>query len=881
MDPLSVTLAVVSFATAVKDLVELGQKIYESFEKASNNLRNAQRVAEDVKEMLEEIKIFCERHKDSINDMKDFCLALQCLLGKFRSFETSILPLLPHRQTGGRKSSILRGWWNNKKIEESILDLQNHIVKVMRRHMMKSTMRTEVKLEAIHRETRRGLEVLDIVRRDVSAMRITTAATTTMTHRSNESSGRTSDEFNRSVIIFAQSTHSTSTPMLRTPNVITEELMTAAYIKLHINDVAMTVEKMSTLPASSLSLNNVPPFEFSLALEEMSMGITHLRRHVVRQVTRLRDLLDTERIHTVSIYDSARALYGLSVGLHILNMGHESILVCKWAITLARMLVEASGGGQPDLAADLALYLLNQSIYSKNPGDATQSLQAVEEAYAVTRDLRSHYGGETYFQILYSKVLFQYATMVDTQRAIDMSIEAVQVLEELLNVRAFTRSSLPNKIEGVVEPSSSFLDSLFSSAAPIDAIILYGEALQSLETYLFIDGHSENRLLRLTIAVRREMVSIYGDECKSELATALSFRLQGSTYSSGIPLGIPLDQVIDMADECSQLLRELAAKNPLRYALSLVSVLWAKAATLQSFHRDAEAITTWEEVVSIAGQIIQDSQLHATALSNLTGQLRHLKRHNDAVQTGTLAINTYHEKAETQAQRYFDLCKDLQHLQRYKESAEAAQKSVALYRHLAMRNSGTWMGDLTAGLSNLAHCLAASGDYSTALMAWKESVSMIDSFLNTNLNPDESSVTIDKYLTALHTHVLISYVLEGEDKCLDVCSTAVQHLLRLSEIYPQSAAVIKALLQAECCYAYNMLRFGHLQDALDYIEPYFDVWTSEWEDLINFRSWHATMVHLKADVLDAQGCTETAHREKCRWVLMLLSKYIANDRITM
>ena len=31
MDPLSVTLAVVSLTTAVKDLVELGQKIQESF----------------------------------------------------------------------------------------------------------------------------------------------------------------------------------------------------------------------------------------------------------------------------------------------------------------------------------------------------------------------------------------------------------------------------------------------------------------------------------------------------------------------------------------------------------------------------------------------------------------------------------------------------------------------------------------------------------------------------------------------------------------------------------------------------------------------------------------------------------------------------------
>ena len=36
MDPLSVTLAVVTLTTAVKDLVELGQKIHDSFAKVSN-----------------------------------------------------------------------------------------------------------------------------------------------------------------------------------------------------------------------------------------------------------------------------------------------------------------------------------------------------------------------------------------------------------------------------------------------------------------------------------------------------------------------------------------------------------------------------------------------------------------------------------------------------------------------------------------------------------------------------------------------------------------------------------------------------------------------------------------------------------------------------
>ena len=38
-------------------------------------------MAEDIKEMVEEIKAFCEDRKDTLDNMKDFCVALQVLLG--------------------------------------------------------------------------------------------------------------------------------------------------------------------------------------------------------------------------------------------------------------------------------------------------------------------------------------------------------------------------------------------------------------------------------------------------------------------------------------------------------------------------------------------------------------------------------------------------------------------------------------------------------------------------------------------------------------------------------------------------------------------------------------------------------------------------------
>ncbi|KAF5319234.1 hypothetical protein D9619_008389 [Psilocybe cf. subviscida] len=794
MDPLSAVLAIVSLTSAVKDMVELGQKIHESFAKVSKNLRKARRMAENIKEMIEEIKEFCEDHKDVLVNTKEFLLAVQSLLGKLRDFETSVLPLLP--KTGQRKLGLfIRGWWNNNKIQESISDLESDVVQVMRRYMMKSTMRSEVKLEAIHQETSRGLnsvheditqglEVLAVVWRDVSAIRTTIATTTS--HRSYEFSGTTTDEFNRNVIIFAKSTPSTSAPMLHTPDMITEELMTAAYIKLQINSIAMTVERIVQLPASatdnshsnSVSLLQLSPIseQASVVLKQASMSITHLRHHVVQQVTHIRNLLEAKRVHTISIQDSVNALNMLSSGLGILGMDRESTLVGKWAITLTRTLFDASR--QPHLGAALAFYLLNQSMRYFMSGDNTQFLQSIQEPYAITQNLRNQDTGEEDFPVLYSRILLEYVQTVDRKRSIKISIEAVQVLEGILDVQAFTQSKSHGGIERVVHPISSFLDQLFFSSPPALAVRIYAHALHGLATYLSRDGHFRSALdlALLAISVHRKMVSIYGHEYRMDLALALASLLEG-----GIASHIHAEKLINLADESIQLLQDLSEQNPVFYTPQLVSVLCVKASALRALGWDPEAMETWD-IAGLAGQIIQDSKVCAIALDNLSDQFRRLQKYDDTVRTVSLANTVYHKGAETQALRSFYLSQDLQHLHRYKKSAEAARSSVGLCRHLAMKDPGKWVVYLTKGLTNLAHCLAALGEYSDALIAWKESLSTMDGCLNTG--PDMgSAAVIHQFLTVLDKYTLISYILEDKEKCLEVSSTVYQHVRRLSEIY--------------------------------------------------------------------------------------------------
>ncbi|KAF5319246.1 hypothetical protein D9619_008387 [Psilocybe cf. subviscida] len=874
MDPLTATLAVISLATAVKDMVELGQKIHESFAKVSRNYQKAQSVAKDIRDMVDEINVFCEDHQDTLDNMKELRLDLLGLLAKFRNFEASILPLLP--QAGGRRRDRLtrawEAWRSNNKAEERILDLHNDIVKVMRRYMWRSVMRTEVALEANHRETRKvvtdvhndiaqGLQVLEVVRRDVSAI-----AAVAVPYYSYKSSGTISNEFDCSITMFAGSTTSTSAPMLRTPEVITEEVATTAFIKVQIDSIAMIVKTMSILPASAQ--NSVEKFSWtpSLLIKLQSMDIMHLRYHIVREVIGIRELLDTGRQQSISV-GGILALNRLSVALGILNMPHDGILVGSWAVTLSRMLVNASSDKQPDLDAFLALYLLNQSIRSRGKGNNARSLQAIVEAYSITQNLQNQHG--EHFQTLHSKVLLEYARLVDKQQSIRMCTEAIHILEDTFNVQALTHTKYGNTIESVAEPCSSFLDNLFSSTSPKTAIVVYADLLQRLGALLLVDGCPNNALglHLLAIAVYRKLVSVYKHEqWETPLAQALSSLLRDATA-----MRMPAREILNTAEECIQLLRGLAGGNPPYYARQLVGTLWIKATTLQDLGQDAEAITTWEEIATLARQIVQDSELCSRALRYLSDHFRRLERYDDAARTGTLAITTYQENAEIQATRYFNLSKDLRQLRRYKESVEAARTSVALYRRLAMRDPEKSRCCLIVGLSDLAHCLVASGEYSEALVAWKESTTMLDNHVHTN-----SDTSCGVYLDALDSYTYISHILQDKEESLKVCSTAIQYLRQLSEIYPQDTHITEQLLWTEFSHAHNMVRFGCLEDAQHYIdESRPSSWTSESEihSECVIAAWDAAKVTLKADVLDAQGFTEQALLV-CRKVPGIVSLFV-------
>ncbi|KDR69609.1 hypothetical protein GALMADRAFT_916980 [Galerina marginata CBS 339.88] len=80
MDPLSIALATVTLATAVKDLGEILQKLEQSFSKPAENIRNAETLATQVRQTLDQLKRFCDEHEEILSSANDMKVALTELI---------------------------------------------------------------------------------------------------------------------------------------------------------------------------------------------------------------------------------------------------------------------------------------------------------------------------------------------------------------------------------------------------------------------------------------------------------------------------------------------------------------------------------------------------------------------------------------------------------------------------------------------------------------------------------------------------------------------------------------------------------------------------------------------------------------------------------
>ncbi|KAJ6488384.1 hypothetical protein DFH09DRAFT_1455696 [Mycena vulgaris] len=130
MDPLSMTMTVVTLATFIKDLIDVGQSIKRSIDKVSENRRQIRDVADDILRVLAEIADLSRGHEGQSQ-----APALLSALGDLRADMLYVLSacrkITPAQRSPGIRGfrSQIKVWMKRDDIEAKIRRLKEHVNK--------------------------------------------------------------------------------------------------------------------------------------------------------------------------------------------------------------------------------------------------------------------------------------------------------------------------------------------------------------------------------------------------------------------------------------------------------------------------------------------------------------------------------------------------------------------------------------------------------------------------------------------------------------------------------------------------------------------------------------------------------------------------------
>ncbi|KAJ7699285.1 hypothetical protein B0H17DRAFT_306472 [Mycena rosella] len=127
-DPITITATFITFATFVKDLVELGQDIQRSIEKIGENRRRLRELTNDVLRTLTDLADLTRGHEDTFQ-APALLRALSNLKADMLSVLSICRELSPTERTPGLRGfrTQLKVWMKRDKVEEEIKRLKEHM----------------------------------------------------------------------------------------------------------------------------------------------------------------------------------------------------------------------------------------------------------------------------------------------------------------------------------------------------------------------------------------------------------------------------------------------------------------------------------------------------------------------------------------------------------------------------------------------------------------------------------------------------------------------------------------------------------------------------------------------------------------------------------
>ncbi|KAJ7502518.1 hypothetical protein B0H11DRAFT_1854697 [Mycena galericulata] len=144
MDPITATTTLITLATFIKDLIEVGQSIKESIEKVSENRRRIRELTNDVLRSLVDLANLTRGHEDAYQ--------APALLGALGDLKADMLYVLetcrkisPVERSPGFRGirSQIKAWRKRDEVEREIRRLKEHVINCIMKFTAFSTARNE------------------------------------------------------------------------------------------------------------------------------------------------------------------------------------------------------------------------------------------------------------------------------------------------------------------------------------------------------------------------------------------------------------------------------------------------------------------------------------------------------------------------------------------------------------------------------------------------------------------------------------------------------------------------------------------------------------------------------------------------------------------
>ncbi|KAF9477946.1 hypothetical protein BDN70DRAFT_944918 [Pholiota conissans] len=649
MDPLSITLAVVTLATALRDIIETANAIRDTFSKRPQNFRNAQRLARWVLKTLEEMRDIYQENKAIFDGSKHLEKTMRNLQVEIQAVYDLCAPLASpiSERLQDRFKTALCSFWSRKKVERLISELYDHVEKCFQQFLVLSSVRTEVRVVEMHK-----------------TLRLLADASTSNASRANRNPGRgQGDRLHDRPVGSASNAHlfafteSSSMSMTRIADTVPIHVLSDAYLRRELGRVNVSLS--STLHRWLQHPPAEP--EFSVRNQSWFLEASQVAEKILHQSTivlafRMEKLLS--QAPNTLLFDTIDATTrSLCWNLVVFRMYDEAILLCHQQIDFWRAM-RTQYRSRPCSCRLAEVLTFLGFVYSYK--DKSQAYSISEEAIQLFQSLLADDEPDVMLKMAYTaflneniilQILSQSQTRHDANKAPQRAIDAGKALEKALGLDLLSEMDISDLLtsngKGVSALAAGsakiFLGDVSDDNAFSYAQCLYDIAKVQLDHHQYV---ASNNFAKLALKILNHILAKYPDSGQAQ--TLICCVLQHLTWIRMRPLNTANDN-LEYTLQNTTLVRKFALINPQRNVMFLARALWSQREALLDLDRSSDAEKVYREMISLGDLAATPPHLGIKIPSETEGNYYffvacrhyHAERFIDAIYTAQNAIHQF------------------------------------------------------------------------------------------------------------------------------------------------------------------------------------------------------------------------------------------------